>query len=551
MNEDHISDFLQSGSLKGFFSYEEFWHYWGQLHRKYPQIIGNKFKIGRTFNGDDIEAFYMGENMSHEDKDHSKKNIIMITALHHSREPLTVTMVLYMVMKILAEKGFCGHNNSEKTQNWNLFFKNNVIMFIPMVNIDSYKYIHAHYQDSDGEEVLMIRKNRHVDPQCTANRGGVDLNRNYSFMFGANDTGSSPNPCEEDYRGAAPFSEPETQAIKSYVDGRYNLVTGINMHTYGNAWIFPFNFVHDANNEELRHKKPKFYGFYKEFILEMRRRHENAEFGNAQATVQYPTNGEAGDWLTAKHNIINLDVELGNLDKRSERFYPSKNLIPGIASYNWRIFRYFLWKHNINLVLHQVKRNIALGTLTFIVFNESISTLHDMKIHLEPILSGYKVDGRSLRLSKKKKRVRRSAWHKITHKKNKRKNKKSKKNRKLIFEPDYTISYRLVAKCGTASSKPMEFAKGNTIEGTLKGRYYIEIQFKFRNRPDVKKFTAVNIDLEYADGETKKFRFLTYAFKHKKNVKKHMVRSKKRSLNEERRLTQEESKALIDQKLLE
>ena len=39
---------------------------------------------------------------------------------------------------------------------------------------------------------------------------GVDLNRNYGYKFGVTETGSSRDPCAEDYRGPYAFSEPET-----------------------------------------------------------------------------------------------------------------------------------------------------------------------------------------------------------------------------------------------------------------------------------------------------------------------------------------------------
>ena len=35
-------------------------------------------------------------------------------------------------------------------------------------------------------------------------------------------------------------------------------------------------------------------------------------------TLDYETNGEAGDWLTGAENILNLDVELGSKDGRSD-----------------------------------------------------------------------------------------------------------------------------------------------------------------------------------------------------------------------------------------
>ena len=507
MSDRKLDSFLQSGSVKGYFTFDEFWHYWRQLRSKYPEFIGQKFQVGKTYKGAAMDGFYLGENMAVEDRNHSHKNIVFITGLHHSREPLTVTMVLYLVIKILAERGVCGGITTELADHWKMFFQNNIIMFIPMVNIDSYRYIEQNWQGPDGAAALMVRKNRHLTSQCTADTGGVDLNRNYSFMFGLNETGSSSNPCEEDYRGEYAFSEPETQAIRSYVNSRDNIVTGINMHTYGNAWIFPFNFVHDSHNGLLLKKKPKFYRFYKEFVNEMRKKHEVAAFGNAQKTVQYPTNGEAGDWLTARNNIVNLDVELGDPNKLSEKFYPQKNLIPEICKYNFRIFRLFFLKHNINLTLHQVRRNKIKKTISFVIFNKSISGLIDFKADLEPI---FKLKSR--KLSKKKSK---NSWHVFNFSKSM---KKKKENRKLS-EGSYQVRYAIKSKCRHRESN-MDIAVDNEIHGTLHGRYYLEIGFAFESVHDLETFESLDMDVHYGDNYIKKYKFYTYSVQKKRRSAK-------------------------------
>ena len=368
MSVSELHNFLKSGGIKGYFTASEFWYYFDILQNKYPNYVGKKIPLGSTYLGSTVHGFYFGQDINNHEIKNYKKNIVFITGLHHSREPLTVTMVLYLMIRILNESGVCHDVNEDIEDKWKLFFRNNVIFFIPIVNLDSYKYIAQNWQGEHSQEVLMIRKNRNISPVCTEFTGGVDLNRNYSFMFGLNESGSSGNPCEEDFRGSHAFSEPETQNIKKFVENHNNIVTGINMHTYGNAWIFPFNFVHDSKNHLLEKKKPKFYHFYKEFVQDMKKKHEEADYGNAQKTVQYPTNGEAGDWMTEAHNIINLDVELGNKDKRSDQFYPPKSIIPNICSFNFKVFRQFFWKHNIDLELHQIKRNIKKKNINICYF---------------------------------------------------------------------------------------------------------------------------------------------------------------------------------------
>ena len=96
---------------------------------------------------------------------------------------------------------------------------------------------------------------------------GVDLNRNYDFKFGYDDDGSSPMKCREDYRGEKPFSEPETQAIKNFIENHKGIKMAANFHAYGNLWITPYNFLKDAENPYLSNTSSA-YHIYNEFFNE-------------------------------------------------------------------------------------------------------------------------------------------------------------------------------------------------------------------------------------------------------------------------------------------
>ena len=78
---------------------------------------------------------------------------------------------------------------------------------------------------------------------------GVDLNRNYDFAFGIDNEGSSQDPCEEDYRGPYPFSEPATRQIKNFLektkDGQ-SVKIALNFHAWGNLLVHPFNYLNKA-----------------------------------------------------------------------------------------------------------------------------------------------------------------------------------------------------------------------------------------------------------------------------------------------------------------
>jgi carboxypeptidase T len=104
-------------------------------------------------------------------------------------------------------------------------FEQKKVYFVPIVNVDGFKYIDDQYQQTGN--LVTQRKNRHAYPgseDCKAGRGqnglidiGVDLNRNYEFGFDLDNQGSSSDVCSGDYRGPHPFSEPETRAIRDLV----------------------------------------------------------------------------------------------------------------------------------------------------------------------------------------------------------------------------------------------------------------------------------------------------------------------------------------------
>jgi carboxypeptidase T len=96
--------------------------------------------------------------------------------------------------------------------------------------LDTNRY-HFAVHNPDGrsiaEQQVSASQRKNTDYEvaaCSTNasRGGVDLNRNYPFGWRTGGPGASDNKCAEDYRGTAPVSEPETQAVLDYVRGTWN-----------------------------------------------------------------------------------------------------------------------------------------------------------------------------------------------------------------------------------------------------------------------------------------------------------------------------------------
>jgi carboxypeptidase T len=147
----------------------------------------------------------------------------------------------------------------------------------------------------------------------TSNDRGADLNRNFEFQWGCCG-GSSDWECAETYRGPDPASEPETQAIQSYVRSQFpdqrdddledpapDDATGVflDLHSYGRLVLWPWGFVGTAapNGTALQTLGHKF-AYYNGYEPE-------------QAYGLYPTDGTTDDFAYGDLGLAAYTFELG------------------------------------------------------------------------------------------------------------------------------------------------------------------------------------------------------------------------------------------------
>jgi len=72
--------------------------------------------------------------------------------------------------------------------------------------------------------------------------GGVDANRNYDAWWWAGEPGCA----SDDYRGPTPFSEPETAAVRDFVEEIEHLSTAISYHSGVDLLLHPWGWSRDA-----------------------------------------------------------------------------------------------------------------------------------------------------------------------------------------------------------------------------------------------------------------------------------------------------------------
>lgn len=154
--------------------------------------------IGQTVNGVDISAVRVTKNPSRI-KDGKRPTTVYIGA-QHAREWITPEMVRRLLDHVL--------DNYGKDPTITRLVNTTEMWFIPVANPDGYDWTFQDGQrlwrknlaDNDGDGVI-------------TGLDGVDINRNFPTRWGYDNEGSSPNIANETYRGPAPGSEPETQAL--------------------------------------------------------------------------------------------------------------------------------------------------------------------------------------------------------------------------------------------------------------------------------------------------------------------------------------------------
>ena len=311
------------GSLQGNYSLDELNDRFDELQSEYSNIISERVILGQSIEGRDIWAFKVSDNPEN-DEDEPE---VLFTALTHAREPVGMMNLIYFVQLLGEEYG----NDPELTY----LVDNREIWFLPVVNPDGYVYNES-IQPSGGG---MHRKNRR-DTNCgNGTQRGIDLNRNYGYGWGANDTGSSPNPCSSTYRGQGAFSEPETQCVSDFIlDREFKGV--LHYHTYSNVYIHAYGNATLPDEPDLT--------THREIGNEMAR-YNGYPVGTGYELIGYTVNGAAVDWTYGDQGIVAFTPEVGS---PSQGFWPQENDVLPLCQDQVHPNKIFAFVAGSDLILH-------------------------------------------------------------------------------------------------------------------------------------------------------------------------------------------------------
>jgi murein tripeptide amidase MpaA len=265
-------------------TYDEMVTELGQVVTDHSPIV-SLTSIGTTYEGRDIWAMKISDNPLLEEDEPE----VYFNCMHHSREWLTTEVCLYIIQTLTDGYGL----NQTITD----IVNERQAWVIPMVNPDGRIYDGG----DDPQSYANWRKNRFPNGDGSF---GVDLNRNYGYMWGgagASDVTSSPI-----YRGSEPFSELETRSTRDFVV-EHDFVFAISYHSSSQLILYPWgNTVNVTEDDSL----------FSTLASEMSNRITNKAgssspgYTPAKGSDLYLTSGTDDDWLYAEKGIYAFTIEL-------------------------------------------------------------------------------------------------------------------------------------------------------------------------------------------------------------------------------------------------
>lgn len=291
----------------GYHSYLEMVAELDQAVADHPDIVA-KFSLGKSYAGRHIWAAKISDNVA---KDENEPEVL-IDALHHAREHLTVEQAL-AVLRWLTD----GYGTDERIT---AIVNRREVYIVFMVNPDGGEY------DLTGDPYRAWRKNR--QPNSGSKYVGTDLNRNYDYRW-ACCGGSSGSTSSSTYRGPKPFSAPETRAIRDFVksrvvDGRQQIKAGITLHTAGEQVLWPYGYTRtDVPSDMTKDDQAA-------LVTIGRRMASRNGYAPMQSSSLYVTDGDQIDWAYGRYRIFYYTLELYPTHEQvssTARFYPPDEVI--------------------------------------------------------------------------------------------------------------------------------------------------------------------------------------------------------------------------------
>ncbi|MFZ2498719.1 M14 family metallopeptidase [Methanosarcina sp.] len=258
---------------------------------------------------------------------------VLFTGSMHAREwggsDICISFLVNFINAYRANKGLTFGGKSFTAAQVHTILENTDLFVFPDVNPDGKNYSQTYDPTSD-EQGFWWRKNRNPNTSVDPSNPGVDLNRNFDFLWDSG-IGTSSNPSSFIYKGESPFSEPETRNIRHLFDTYQNIGYFVDIHSYSELILYSWG---DDENQTTYPKQnfmnPIYDGkrgilddtLYGEFIspqdqekfvnLAHRMNKALGDVRGKHYTVQqavglYPTSATSDDYAFSRHIVNKLN----------------------------------------------------------------------------------------------------------------------------------------------------------------------------------------------------------------------------------------------------
>ncbi|OGS05477.1 MAG: hypothetical protein A3I76_07130, partial [Elusimicrobia bacterium RIFCSPLOWO2_02_FULL_61_11] len=268
--------------------------------------ISSLFSIGKTVEGRDIWCLRINSNAKGETP--SSKPGALYIGNHHAREHLSNEVPLLFAAWLFDHK-----NDADIRQ----YISGLDIYIIPMLNPDGAEF------DIKTGSYKYQRKNMSYNADKSR---GVDLNRNYDSWWC--ESGASTYPGSDTYCGPRAFSEPESQAVKKFIEARRNLKTHISYHSYASTILYPWG----GQEADIANAKDR-----TAFINIATAMGKLTGYHPEKSSDMYVATGDSCDWAYAAAGIFAFTFEL-----EGNSFYPGAAIINRTVTSNIKAAVYLL-----------------------------------------------------------------------------------------------------------------------------------------------------------------------------------------------------------------
>ena len=288
--------------IAGYRNYQDLASELAQIANDHPNItqltsLGNSTCYDYYLGGDNDYSDFQFEvwclKLSDNPQVNEDEPNIFFAAEIHAREPISLEVDMHILNYLVSNYGVIDSVTAwiDSTQIW----------FIPLMNPDGHKLVTEGWHTYHRKNMRDNNANG-IPDHSTAD--GVDLNRNFGYVWG--DNGASNDPNSNIYHGPNEWSEQEAVFARDLLYA-HKFFAGITYHSYGQYVLYPLGHISGACSYD--------HEIMDELAVNMAITIPRISGGGYYTPMQavdfgYTCQGTMGDWGYAEQRIFAFTIEL-------------------------------------------------------------------------------------------------------------------------------------------------------------------------------------------------------------------------------------------------